>query len=46
MANNISTFNNLVSDDCEEYHYFLEKLKRLHNKVDSGDLTDFTELKL
>ena len=33
-------------DDCDEYYGFLGQLKKLHDKVDSGDLSDFTELKL
>lgn len=32
-------------DGCAEYCEFLEELKRVHKKVDSGDLSDFTELK-
>lgn len=30
---------------CAEYCEFLEKLKGIHKKVDSGDLSDFDELK-
>ena len=33
-------------DNCDEYYDFLGELKKLHDKVDSGDLSDFTELKL
>lgn len=33
-------------DKCDEYDGFLEELKKIHEKVDSGDLSDFTELKL
>ena len=33
-------------DDCKEYYDFLEKLKQLHDKVESDDLSDFTELNL
>ena len=32
-------------DNCDEYYAFLEQLKKLHYKVDSGDLSDFTKLK-
>jgi hypothetical protein len=32
--------------DCAEYCEFLKKLKRIHKKVDSSDLSDFTELKV
>ena len=32
--------------NCDEYYGFLGELKKLHDKVDSGDLSDFTELKL
>jgi hypothetical protein len=31
---------------CAEYCEFLKKLKRIHKKVDSSDLSDFTELKI
>ena len=42
-----STFNIPKQiDDCDEYYGFLGQLKKLHDKVDSGDLSDFTELKL
>ena len=34
------------SDNCEEYHSFVDELNKLYNKVESGDLSDFTELKL
>ena len=34
------------NDDCDDYARFLEELDKLHDKVDSGDLSDFTELKL
>lgn len=41
-----STFNIPKQiDDCDEYYGFLGQLKKLHDKVDSGDLSDFTELK-
>lgn len=30
-------------DGCEEYYSFLDELKKLHTKVESGDLSDFTE---
>ena len=33
-------------EKCDEYYGFLGQLKKLHDKVDSGDLSDFTELKL
>lgn len=32
--------------DCAEYCEFLRELKGVHEKVDSGDLSDFTELKV
>lgn len=42
-----STFNiPKQNDNCDEYYDFLGKLNKLHEKVDSGDLSDFTELKL
>ena len=41
--NLIHVFNN---NDCEEYNEFLEELEELHVKIESGDLSDFTELKL
>ena len=42
-----STFNIPKQiDNCNEYYGFLGQLKKLHDKVDSGDLSDFTELKL
>ena len=42
-----STFNIPKQiDNCDEYYSFLGKLKKIHEKVDSGDLSDFTELKL
>ena len=42
-----STFNIPKQiDNCDEYNEFLGQLKKLHDKVDSGDLSDFTELKL
>lgn len=42
-----STFNIPKQiDNCEEYYGFLGNLKKLHDKVKSGDLSDFTELKL
>ena len=42
-----STFNIPKQiDNCDEYYGFLGQLKKLHDKVDSGDLSDFTELKL
>ena len=42
-----STFNLPKQiDNCDEYYGFLGELKKLHDKVDSGDLSDFTELKL
>lgn len=42
-----STFNfHKQNDNCNEYYGFLGELKKLHDKVDSGDLSDFTELKL
>jgi hypothetical protein len=31
---------------CAEYCEFLKKLKRIHKKIDSSDLSDFTELKI
>lgn len=34
-------FNNI--DDCDEYYAFLDGLNKLHKKVESGDLSDFTE---
>lgn len=41
-----STFNIPKQiDDCEEYYGFLGQLKKVHDKVDSGDLSDFSELK-
>lgn len=41
-----STFNIPKQiDDCDEYYGFLGQLKKLHDKVDSGDLSDFSELK-
>ena len=33
-------------EKCDEYYDFLGQLKKLHDKVDSEDLSDFTELKL
>lgn len=33
-------------DYCDEYYAFLKKLKQLHDKVESDDLSDFTELNL
>lgn len=33
-------------EKCDEYYGFLGQLKKLHDKVDSGDLSDFTELKI
>ena len=42
-----STFNFPKQiDKCDEYYGFLGELKKIHEKVDSGDLSDFTELKL
>ena len=42
-----STFNfNKQNDNCDEYGGFLDELKKLHDKVDSGNLSDFKELKL
>lgn len=41
-----STFNIPKGDNCEAYHAFLGKLKEAHEKVESGDLSDFTELRL
>ena len=41
-----STFNIPKIDNCDEYYTFLGELEKLHDKVDSGDLSDFTELKL
>ena len=42
-----STFNvPKYFDDCEKYRGFLGQLNKIHDKVDSGDLSDFTELKL
>lgn len=39
-----STFGiNIDFENCEEYYSFLEELKKIHSKVDSGDLSDFTE---
>ena len=32
-----------IIDDCDEYYNFLDKLEELQNKVQSGDLSDFTE---
>ena len=43
-AHNIK--NEVNSDNCDEYYEFLDELKKIHAKVDSGDLSDFTELKL
>ena len=41
-----STFNFPKQiDNCDEYYGFLGQLKKLHDKVDSGDLSDFSELK-
>ena len=41
-----STFNIPKQiDDCDEYYGFLGQLEKLHDKVDSGDLSDFSELK-
>lgn len=41
-----STFNIPKQiDNCDEYYGFLGQLKKLHDKVDSGDLSDFSELK-
>ena len=34
---------NVFNDDCEEYYVFLNELKKLHDKVEAGDLSDFTE---
>ena len=31
---------------CEGYCEFIRSLNRIHDKVDSGDLSDFTELKI
>ena len=31
---------------CAEYCEFLKKLKMIHKKVDSSDLSDFSELKI
>ena len=31
---------------CAEYCEFLKKLKMVHKKVDSSDLSDFSELKI
>ena len=42
-----STFNiPKQNDNCDEYYGFLGQLKKLHDKVDSGDLSEFTALKL
>ena len=42
-----STFNFLrQKDDCEEYKEFLNDLKKIEDKVESGDYSDFVELKL
>ena len=42
-----STFNIPKQiDNCDGYYGFLGQLKKLHDKVDSGDLSDFTEVKL
>ena len=42
-----STFNiPKQTDSCDEYYAFLGKLKELHENIDSGDLSDFTELNL
>lgn len=42
-----STFNIPKQiDNCDEYCDFLGELEKLHDKVNSGDLSDFTELKL
>lgn len=41
-----STFNIPKEDNCSAYNGFLGKLNEIHSKVDSGDLSDFTELKL
>jgi hypothetical protein len=41
-----STFNIPKTNNCREYHEFLGELKKLHDKVESDDLSDFTELKL
>ncbi len=31
---------------CAEYCEFLKRLKQVYDKVDSGDLSDFTELEV
>lgn len=41
-----STFKIPKGDNCEAYNVFLGKLREVHNKVKSGDLSDFSELKL
>lgn len=37
-------YRTIEFDNCDEYYAFLKKLKQLHDKVESGDLSDFTEL--
>lgn len=36
-----STFNIPKGDNCKAYYAFLGKLDEVHNKVESGDLSDF-----
>lgn len=38
-----ATLNFGYEDDCEAYYNLLDGLKKIHAKVDSGDLSDFTE---
>lgn len=39
-------YQTIEFDNCDDYHVFLKKLKQLHDKVESGDLSDFIELNL
>lgn len=39
-------FDNDDDGGCAEYCEFLKKLEQIHRRVDSDDLSDFTELKV
>lgn len=44
LSSQTSTFGiPKISDNCEAYYNLLDGLKKIHAKVDSGDLSDFTE---